>query len=140
LSSTTSPKWRAWSGGPVGPGHQREELVADVDEGRTGRPAAQGEFEELPVEGERLVDVADFERDVVDPDQTCLHRTRVGVTFGDVPDDRELDRRPAAFDEVSEYARDQNENEQRQKPGPPAVSCEQHINLRCGLGPSRSGQ
>jgi hypothetical protein len=55
-------------------------------------------------------------------------------------DCRELHRRPSAFDEVSDYAGDQNENEQRQKPGPPAVSCEQHINLRCGLGPSRSGQ
>jgi hypothetical protein len=56
------------------------------------------------------------------------------------PDGRELGRRPATFDEVSDDARDQNKNEQRQKPGPPAVSCEQHINLRCGLGPSRSGQ
>ena len=52
-----------------------------------------------------------------------------------------LGRRPAAFDEVSEYAREENENEQREKPGPPAVSCDQHVSLRCwGIGPSRSGQ
>jgi hypothetical protein len=43
-------------------------------------------------------------------------------------DSCELGRRPAAFDEVADYAaHDQNENEQRQKPRPPAVSCEQHI-------------
>jgi hypothetical protein len=45
-------------------------------------------------------------------------------------------RRPATFDEVGDYAaRDQNENEQRQKPRPPAVSCEQHINLRFWVRP-----
>ena len=52
------------------------------------------------------------------------------------PDCRELGRRPAAFDEVADYAaHDQNENEQRQKPRPPAVSCEQHINLRFWVRP-----
>jgi hypothetical protein len=52
-----------------------------------------------------------------------------------------LDRSPATSDEVRDAARDQNENRQREKPGPPAVSCDQHINLRClGFGPSRSGR
>jgi hypothetical protein len=37
---------------------------------------------------------------------------------------------PAAFDEVCEYANEENENEQREKPGPPAVSCDQHVRLR----------
>lgn len=49
---------------------------------------------------------------------------------------RELDR-PAAPDEVSDDERDDNKNDrERQKPGPPAVSCEEHINLLLlGLGP-----
>jgi hypothetical protein len=39
--------------------------------------------------------------------------------------------RPATLDEVGDDARDSNENHrERQKPGPPAVGCEQHINLR----------
>ncbi len=38
---------------------------------------------------------------------------------------------PAALDEVGDDARDDNQNEPvRQKPGPPAVSCKQHIDLR----------
>ena len=52
------------------------------------------------------------------------------------PDCPELGRRSAAFDEVADYAaHDQNENEQRQKPRPPAVSCEQHINPRFRVRP-----
>jgi hypothetical protein len=49
--------------------HQRQKLVAHVDEGLAIAAPAQGEAENLAVEGERLVDVADFERDVIDADQ-----------------------------------------------------------------------
>ena len=49
---------------------EREELVAHVDERhRLAGAAAQREVEEAPVPGERLVDVADLERDMVDPDE-----------------------------------------------------------------------
>jgi hypothetical protein len=48
---------------------EREELVAHVDE-RHRRPApAQCELEDPAVEGECLVEVADLDRDVVDPDE-----------------------------------------------------------------------
>ena len=49
---------------------ERDELVAHVDERHLrADAAAQLELEEPPVPGERLVDVADLERDVVDPDE-----------------------------------------------------------------------
>jgi GTP-binding protein len=49
---------------------KREELVAHVDEHHLrADAAAQLELEELPVPGERLVDVAHLERDVVDADE-----------------------------------------------------------------------
>ena len=50
--------------------HERDELVADVDEGGTMRPPAQRELEDLPVEVQRFLDVSDLERDVVDPGET----------------------------------------------------------------------
>ena len=47
-----------------------------------------------------------------------------------------LRRGPAASDEVvGAAAHDENENQQRQKPGPPAVSCDQHVDLRRGVRP-----
>ena len=49
---------------------QGDELIAHVDERHAGAAPAQRELEQPPVERERLVDVADLERDVVDPDQT----------------------------------------------------------------------
>src|SRR3712207_9409789 len=48
---------------------ERQELVAHVDEGGPPGPAAQLEGEEPPVERERLVDVPDLQRHVVDADQ-----------------------------------------------------------------------
>src|SRR5580700_8861737 len=64
LPSTTSPKWRSSAGG------ERDELVPHVDE-RHSRAcaAAKLELEEAPVPGERVVDVVDLERDVVDADE-----------------------------------------------------------------------
>ena len=50
--------------------HQRNELVADVDERGARHAPAQRELEDPSIEVERLVDVSDFERDVVDPDET----------------------------------------------------------------------
>ena len=47
---------------------EREELVAHVDERHPRDPSAQLQLEQAPVEVERLVDRADLERDVVDPD------------------------------------------------------------------------
>ena len=39
---------------------------------------------------------------------------------------------PAALDEVVDDERDGNEDDrERKKPGPPAVSCDEHIDLRC---------
>ena len=38
----------------------------------------------------------------------------------------------AALDEVGDDERDDYDNDREcQKPGPPAVSCEEHIDLRC---------
>ena len=50
--------------------HQRNELVAHVDERHPSPAASQLELEESSVELERLVDVADLERDVVDADES----------------------------------------------------------------------
>ena len=49
---------------------EREELVAHVDEGHPGDAAPQLELEQPAVEGERLVDRADLEREMIDPDRT----------------------------------------------------------------------
>src|SRR5262249_23172397 len=49
--------------------HEGNELVAHVDEGLILAPAAQGEIEDLAVEGQGLLDVSHFERDVIDADQ-----------------------------------------------------------------------
>jgi hypothetical protein len=49
--------------------------------------------------------------------------------------------RLTTLDEGGNNKRDDNNDDRvRQKPWPPAVGCEQHIDLRFGLGPSRSGQ
>src|SRR5260370_21199340 len=52
-------------------GHPRDidELVAQVDEGVALALAAQFEIEDSPVPFERLVDVADLDRDMVDADE-----------------------------------------------------------------------
>jgi hypothetical protein len=47
---------------------ERDELVAEVDPRHRWAPAAQLELEVPPVPGERLVDVSDLERHVVDAD------------------------------------------------------------------------
>jgi hypothetical protein len=49
--------------------HQRDELIAQVDKGLTLAATAQGEFENATIKGKRLLDVADFERDVIDADE-----------------------------------------------------------------------
>ena len=54
------------------PLRERDELVAHVDERHPVRAAAQRELEQLTVERERLVDVADLERDVIDPHEPSL--------------------------------------------------------------------
>src|SRR5579859_6038352 len=52
-------------------GHQCDvdELVAHVDEGVALTFAAQGEIEDLRVPGQRLVDIPDLDRDMVDADE-----------------------------------------------------------------------
>ena len=58
---------------------QREELVAQVDEGHAGRDAPQVQLEEPAVELQRLVDAVDLERYVVDSDElwkASRHRIR----------------------------------------------------------------
>jgi hypothetical protein len=48
---------------------EREELVARVQERHPRHPPAQLEVQPAPVPGQRLVEVADLERHVVDPDE-----------------------------------------------------------------------
>jgi len=50
--------------------HQGQELVAQVDEGRPRQPPAQLDVEQTAVEGERRLDGADLERDVVHADRS----------------------------------------------------------------------
>jgi hypothetical protein len=58
------------------PCRERDELIAHVDEGHPGASsAAQLELEEASIPGERLLDVAHLERNVVDPDELG-HRNR----------------------------------------------------------------
>jgi hypothetical protein len=52
---------------------ERDELVADVDERHPAGASSQCQLEDATVEVERLLDVADLERDVVDSDETRLH-------------------------------------------------------------------
>src|SRR5215469_9026990 len=52
--------------------HQVDELVAELDEGITRAFAAEREVKNLAVEIERLIDIADFERDMVDADKPGL--------------------------------------------------------------------
>src|SRR5258708_10955306 len=57
--------------------HQGDELITHVDEGLALAFAAQRELEDLAVEGKRLLDVADLERDVVHADQFWFPRLRL---------------------------------------------------------------
>jgi hypothetical protein len=47
---------------------QVDELISELDES-VARPLPPCEIENLAVEGEGLVDIADFQRDVVDADE-----------------------------------------------------------------------
>ncbi len=49
--------------------HERDELVAHVDEGGPGHAAAQLEIEQTCVQRERGVDIGNLERHVIHPDQ-----------------------------------------------------------------------
>ena len=60
--------------------HEREELVAHVDEGRPRADSAtQIEGEEAPVPVKGLADVCDFERHVIDSHQTSHARDTSSV-------------------------------------------------------------
>src|SRR5262245_17142902 len=62
-----------------------DELIAHVHEGhRVAHPAAQLEVEDLPVPLECLVDVADLERHVVDPDEPGHVATLAATTSAGV--------------------------------------------------------
>ena len=52
-------------GGAHGALHQRNELVAQIDERRIVGSASQTDLEDLPIEYQRCLDVADLERDMV---------------------------------------------------------------------------
>ena len=60
--------------------HERDELVAHVDERRARHAAAQLEREQAPVERQRGVDIGDLERHVVHADQPgpLLHAANLG--------------------------------------------------------------
>src|SRR5208337_3984470 len=88
--------------------HERDELVAHVDEGDAFPSPAQLEFEDPPVEGERLVDVSDLERYVVDAyelwllslghwDTSCQKRSMRFRSSGNLHMDRLRTRPRAAF-------------------------------------------
>jgi hypothetical protein len=49
-----------------------EELIAEIDESRPAALPAQFEVEQAAVEGQRLLDVANLERDVIQSDRTCF--------------------------------------------------------------------
>ena len=74
-SSTTSPKWRVASGPCVRPSASARNWSPMSTNAMPGDPAAQLQVEQAPVEVERLVDRADLECDVVDPDGAG-HRSR----------------------------------------------------------------
>ena len=59
---------------------QGKELVAKIDEGGVLALASQLEFEQATVEGQRLLDVADLERDVVHTHRACLPRLGHGTS------------------------------------------------------------
>ena len=75
---------------------ERDELVTEIDERHTGASAAKLERPEDPLpERNRLLDVPDLERDMVDPDRTCHHsslargrraaKVRANITrYGDI--------------------------------------------------------
>ena len=69
------------------PLRERQELVAHVEERHPGDPPAELELEDRAVEAQRLVEVADLERHVVDPEQsrTLAHvkRSDCAVAGGD---------------------------------------------------------
>src|SRR3954453_18619666 len=69
-----------------------DELVAHVDEGHARHSPAKLDLEDLSVKAERLLDVADLERDVVDPGETGLGH---GFTVGASP------RRPTFSSDTS---------------------------------------
>src|SRR6266508_6140002 len=62
------PEMTAVVGGLAAALLQREELIAQIDEGRGLAPAAQLEVEQAAVERQRRVDIADLERDMVETD------------------------------------------------------------------------
>src|SRR5262249_12927832 len=47
---------------------QRDELIAQIDEGRGLALAAQLELEQPAIEGQRLLDIAHLERNMIEPD------------------------------------------------------------------------
>jgi hypothetical protein len=55
---------------------QGEELIAHPEKRRARDPAHVTRPEEVGVERDRLLDVVDLERDVVDPDETRRHGSR----------------------------------------------------------------
>ena len=60
-----------WLRAPLG---ESKELVAHIDECHPRHAAAQVEVEQRSVELERLVEIAHFERDVVEADRPCFGR------------------------------------------------------------------
>src|SRR6185369_5452630 len=60
---------------------QRNELIAQVDEGHGIAFAPQLECEEAAVERQRLLDVADLERDMVEADDAGLLRSSHGISY-----------------------------------------------------------
>ena len=53
---------------------EREELIAQIDEGRGVALAPKLEVEQSTVEGQSLFDIADLERDMIETDGACFAR------------------------------------------------------------------
>jgi len=49
---------------------QRQELIAQIDEGRSGALAPKFKIEQSTIEDQSLVDIADFKRNVVETNGT----------------------------------------------------------------------
>jgi hypothetical protein len=62
---------------------QRQHLVAHADQRVVAAALANSELEQAAVELERLIDVADLQRDVINADDACaLHRKKSVVPTG----------------------------------------------------------
>src|SRR4051812_14387904 len=72
--------------------------------------------------------------------RSAAGKTRTALNAAPARDAAVNLNRPSTLNEVGDDEPGDNENHRkRQEPGPPAVSCDEHIDLPCELGRLRSG-